>query len=83
MAVSHLVWVLGMNSGLLQEQLVFLTTEPSLQPSRNIFNQKNVSEEGGKGESEQRLNFFPMATPEHINCFPLAVEFFKDVCPEG
>ena len=30
--VSHLIWGLGIDSGLLEEQQVLLATEPSLQP---------------------------------------------------
>lgn len=37
MVVSHPTWVLGTKPGPLKEQPALLTTEPSLQPKKQVF----------------------------------------------
>jgi hypothetical protein len=55
MVVSHMMGCWELNSGLLEEQLVLLTTEPSLQPYSEIFlNTKlNMKVSRGAGEMAQ------------------------------
>ena len=41
-AVSHMMWMMGLDSGSLEEQQVLLTMESSLQPKKHVLKEHRV-----------------------------------------